>query len=70
MPKRIPFLSALTILSVWTAAHPAFGQALVPHMLQLDTKKLEQQGIGLVQEATQLAQFQQFELTAIAGIVQ
>lgn len=62
MPKRISFLSALTILSVWTVADPAFGQALVPHMLQLDTKKLEQQGIGLVQEATQLAQFQQFDL--------
>ncbi len=62
MPKRISFLSALTILSVWATAHPAFGQALVPHMLQLDTKKLEQQGIGLVQEATQLAQFQQFDL--------
>ncbi len=62
MPKRISFLSALTILSVWTVAHPAFGQALVPHTVQLDPKKLEQQGIGLVQEATQLAQFQQFDL--------
>ena len=62
MPKRISFLSALTILSVGAAVNPAWGQALVPHMVQLDTAKLEQQGIGLVQEATQLAQFQQFEL--------
>ena len=62
MPKRTSFLSALTVLSMLTAAHPVFGQALVPHMVQLDTNKLEQQGIGLVQEATQLAQFQQFDL--------
>ncbi|KAM3092938.1 tetratricopeptide repeat protein [Phormidesmis sp. 146-12] len=62
MPKRISFLSALTIFGLWAATQSAFAQALVPHVVQLDATKLEQQGIGLIQEATQLAQFQQSEL--------
>jgi tetratricopeptide (TPR) repeat protein len=43
-------------------AQPAVGQALVPHTLQLDPARLEQQGLSLAQEAAQLAQFQQTEL--------
>ncbi|MCY7390962.1 MAG: tetratricopeptide repeat protein, partial [Leptolyngbyaceae cyanobacterium CAN_BIN12] len=41
---------------------PSSAQALIPHTLRLDTAKLEQQGLGLAQEASQLAQFQQYEL--------
>ena len=49
------------LLGGWGMAKPASGQALVPHLPTLDFEKLEQQGIGLVQEANQLAQFQQYE---------
>ena len=54
-------MAATLLLGVWTIAKPALSQALVPYTPPLDFEKLEQQGIGLVQEATQLAQFQQFE---------
>jgi tetratricopeptide (TPR) repeat protein len=59
--KRTSLISACLLLGFWTVATPAFGQALVPHTLNLNFDKLEQQGVGLVQEATQLAQFQQYE---------
>ncbi len=59
--KRTSWIAVTLLLGVWTTARPALGQALVPHTPSLDFEKLEQQGIGLVQEATQLAQFQQFE---------
>lgn len=55
-------LSSLILVSLWIATQPAQGQALLPHTLRLDSTKLEQQGIGLAQEASQLAQFQQYEL--------
>lgn len=41
---------------------PASAQALIPHAPQVDFDKLEQQGLGLVQEASQLAQFNQDQL--------
>ncbi len=62
MPKRLSLISLFLILGLWTATQPASAQALIPHAPQVDFDKLEQQGIGLVQEATQLAQFNQDQL--------
>ncbi len=61
MPKRLSLLSICLILGLWTA-QPASAQALIPHAPQVDFDKLEQQGLGLVQEASQLAQFNQDQL--------
>lgn len=61
MPKRLSFLSMSLILGLCTA-RPAFAQALIPHAPQVDFDKLEQQGLGLLQEASQLAQFNQNQL--------
>ncbi len=62
VPKRISLISLLVVCSLWSMPKAAHAQALVPHTLQLDTAKLEQQGLGLAQEAAQLAQFQQYEM--------
>lgn len=62
MPKRFPLISIFLILGLSALAQPASAQALVPHAPQVDFKKLEQQGLGLVQEAFQLAQFDQDQL--------
>lgn len=62
MPNRNSLLSFLILLGLWGLAQPALAQALVPHTVQLDTSKLERQGLSLAQEAAQLAQFQQYEL--------
>jgi tetratricopeptide (TPR) repeat protein len=56
------FFSVLIALSSGSFAQPALSQALVPHTIRLDPEKMERQGIGLAQEAAQLAQFQQYEL--------
>ncbi len=61
VPKRLSFLSIFLILGLWTS-QPASAQALIPHAPQVDFNKLEQQGLGLVQEASQLAQFNQDQL--------
>ena len=60
--KRILILPVLVLTSLSGLAQPAQAQALLPHILRLDTTKFEQQGVGLAQEAFQLAQFQQYEL--------
>lgn len=62
MPNRNFLGPLLVLLGLWGVAQPATAQALIPHILQLDSAKLEQQGLGLAQEAAQLAQFQQYEL--------
>ncbi|WP_017316794.1 tetratricopeptide repeat protein [Mastigocladopsis repens] len=62
MPKRIGLISLLVVCSLCSLPQPTNAQALVPHTLQLDAAKLEQQGLGLAKEAAQLAQFQQYEL--------
>lgn len=62
MPNRNSWLSFLVLFGLWGVATPALGQALVPHTPQLNSAQLEQQGLGLAQEAAQLAQFQQYEL--------
>ncbi len=59
--NRKSWFKFLLIFGIWSIAGPVFGQALVPHTLQLDSNQLEQQGVGLAQEAAQLAQFQQYE---------
>ncbi|MBW4633380.1 MAG: tetratricopeptide repeat protein [Iphinoe sp. HA4291-MV1] len=61
MPKRIGLISLLVVCGLYIP-QPTNAQALVPHTLQLDTAKLEQQGLGLAKEAAQLTQFQQYEL--------
>lgn len=62
VPKRIGLISLLVVCGLCSLPQPTNAQALVPHTLQLDAAKLEQQGLGLAKEAAQLAQFQQFEL--------
>ena len=53
----------LITLGLWgTTVKPVEGQALVPHILQLDSDQLEQTGLRLAEEALQLARFQQFDL--------
>ncbi|MER3432534.1 MAG: cytochrome c biogenesis factor [Leptolyngbya sp. ERB_1_1] len=61
MPKRLSILSISLMLGLWMT-QPASAQALIPHAPQVDFDKLEQQGLGLVQEASQLAQFNQDQL--------
>ena len=61
MPKRLSLFSICLILGLW-ATQPVSAQALIPHAPQVDFDKLEQQGLGLVQEASQLAQFNQDQL--------
>lgn len=62
MPKRIPFLSIFALLSLLTLPAPVSGQALVPYTVQLNSEKLEEQGLNLAQDAIQLVRFQQSEL--------
>ncbi|MER3590021.1 MAG: cytochrome c biogenesis factor, partial [Mastigocladus sp. ERB_26_1] len=62
MPKRIGLISLIVVCSLWSLPKAAHAQALIPHTLQLDAAKLEQQGLSLAQEAAQLAQFQQYEM--------
>lgn len=61
--KRLTLVSWLTLVSLLGAPCAAVhAQALIPHTLQLDATRLEQQGLILAQEASQLAQFQQYGL--------
>lgn len=62
MPKHTSLISFLIVAGLWGVAQPVWGQALVPHILQVDEEQLEQQGLSLAQEAAQLAQFQQYGL--------
>jgi tetratricopeptide (TPR) repeat protein len=62
MPNRKTWLSVVFLFSLLSMAKPASSQALIPHTLQLNSAQLEQQGLSLVQEAAQLAQFEQYEL--------
>lgn len=41
---------------------PAAGQAILPYMPELDSEKLELQGLQLFQDAVQLIRFQQYDL--------
>lgn len=62
MLNRLFSASLIISLGLASTAQSASGQALVPHVLQLDPARLERQGLALAQEAAQLAQFQQFDL--------
>ena len=62
VPKRIGLISFLFLCSFLSVSPKVNAQALVPHTVQLDAAKLEQQGLVLAQEAAQLAQFRQFDL--------
>jgi tetratricopeptide (TPR) repeat protein len=61
VPKKLSFIAICFALGLWSA-QPATSQALIPHAPQVDFKRLEQQGLGLAQEAAQLAQFEQNQL--------
>jgi len=62
VPKLVRLISLLIACGFWSLPYKAHAQALIPHTLQLDTAKLEQQGLSLAQEAAQLAQFQQMDM--------
>ena len=62
VPKRVGLISFLFLCSFLSVSQSVNAQALVPHTVQLDGAKLEQQGLVLAQEAAQLAQFRQFDL--------
>ncbi len=62
VPKHLRLISLLVVCSLWNMPKAVHAQALIPHTLQLDTAKLEKQGLSLAQEAAQLAQFQQIDL--------
>ena len=50
-------------MGVWSEfIKPVFAQALVPYRVNLNSQQLEQTGLSLVEEAIQLARFQQFPL--------
>ncbi len=61
VPKRIGLISFLFLCS-FISVPKVNAQALIPHTVQLDAAKLEQQGLVLAQEAAQLAQFRQYDL--------
>ena len=56
---RSTFLSLLVIFGVSLPTVPVRAQSMVPHTLELKNNELEQTGIKLLQEAFQLAQFDQ-----------
>lgn len=60
--KRISLASLLIVSSIWGIVQPVSAQALLPHIVQPDAKRMEEQGLSLAQEAAQLAQFQQLPL--------
>lgn len=62
MPKKTGLISLMVVCSLWNLPKTASAQALIPHTVQLDAAKLEQQGLSLAQEAASLGQFQQYEL--------
>ncbi|MGL5835351.1 MAG: tetratricopeptide repeat protein [Waterburya sp.] len=55
-------ISLIACASISSFSLPARGQAVLPYVPQLDSKKLESQGLQLLQEAVQLIRFQQYEL--------
>jgi Putative Zn-dependent protease, contains TPR repeats len=62
VPNRSLILSVVVTLSLWNVAASATAQSLVPYTPLLDSKQLEQTGLGLLEEAAQLTRFQQYQL--------
>ncbi|MBP0015583.1 MAG: tetratricopeptide repeat protein [Roseofilum sp. SBFL] len=61
VPKPIYYALLVCLWSGWGGLQPAWGQAIVPHTLQLEREELEEEGIKLARQAEQLAKFQQYE---------
>lgn len=60
--KQNLLVSLLACTGMWgVAIPPAYSQALLPHTLEPNLENLEQQGIRLAQDATQLVRFQQYD---------
>lgn len=60
---RIKWLFSLfACVGLSSLALPVKGQALLPYVPKLDSERLEQQGLELLQDAIQLIKFQQYEL--------
>ncbi|NJM64816.1 MAG: tetratricopeptide repeat protein [Leptolyngbyaceae cyanobacterium CRU_2_3] len=59
MLQRSILISFFLAMGLGTMVQPALGQAVVPRTLKLDSKQLEQTGLGLFKEAVYLSQFQQ-----------
>lgn len=62
MLNRLSLVSIVAVLGLWNVAQPSQAQALTPHILQIETQRLEELGSALAQEALQLAQLQQYDL--------
>lgn len=60
VPKPIYIALLVCLWSGWSGLQPAWGQAILPHTLQLEGDELEEEGIKLARQAEQLAQFQQY----------
>ena len=62
MPKHLNLICFLIVCGLWNLPKAVQAQALVPYTIQIDTGKLENQGLSWAQEAAQLAQFQQIDM--------
>jgi tetratricopeptide (TPR) repeat protein len=55
-------ISLIACAGISSLSLPATGQAVLPYVPQVDSKKLELQGLQLLQDAVQLIRFQQYDL--------
>lgn len=55
-------ISLIACASISGTSLPAMAQAVLPYIPELDSEKLELQGLQLLQEAVQLIRFQQYDL--------
>ena len=55
-------VSLIAFASISCISLPAKGQAVLPYVPELDSEKLELQGLQLLQDAVQLIRFQQYDL--------
>ena len=63
VPKLNWLFSSIACAGILTtSALPLRSQALLPYTPQINSEKLEQQGLQLLQDAVQLIKFQQYEL--------
>ena len=62
MPKLSWLFSLFACVGLSSVVLPVRGQALLPYVPKLDSERLEQQGLELLQEAIQLIKFQQYDL--------
>lgn len=62
MSKRNWLISLIACAGISSISVPVRGQAVLPYVPQLDSEKLELQGLQLLQDALQLIRFQQYEL--------